>query len=97
MSKGNPFFFTKFVYESLFRQILKKNYSGAYLEPIQTSKMELFVKIVNALKFLMIFTKNSILDKSLNYILYCSGKILQLRYLAFLSMMIRGVFSSSCI
>ena len=33
-----------------------------YLEPIQTSKMELFVKIVNSLMPLTILTKSSILD-----------------------------------
>ena len=33
-----------------------------YLEPIQISKMELFVKIVNSLMPLNILTKNSILD-----------------------------------
>ena len=33
-----------------------------YLEPIQTSKMELFVKIVNSLMLLTILTNSSILD-----------------------------------
>ena len=33
-----------------------------YLEPIQTSKMKLFVKIVNSLMPLTILTKSSILD-----------------------------------
>ena len=33
-----------------------------YLEPIQTSKMELFLKIVNSLTPLTILTKSSILD-----------------------------------
>ena len=33
-----------------------------HLEPIQISKMELFVKIVNSLMPLNILTKNSILD-----------------------------------
>ena len=32
------------------------------LEPGETSKMELFVKIVNNIKLLTIFTKSSILD-----------------------------------
>ena len=32
------------------------------LEPSQTSKMETFVKIVNSIKLLTIFTKDSILD-----------------------------------
>ena len=32
------------------------------LEPSETSKMELFVKIVNDIKLLTIFTKSSILD-----------------------------------
>ena len=32
------------------------------LEPDETSKMELFVKIVNNIKLLTIFTKSSILD-----------------------------------
>ena len=34
----------------------------AFLEPSQISKMELFVKIVNGIKLLTIFTKVSILD-----------------------------------
>ena len=33
-----------------------------FLEPSQTSKMELFVKIINGIKLLTIFTKSSILD-----------------------------------
>ena len=36
--------------------------SEAYSEPCQTSKMEVFTKIVNGLSFLTIFTKSSILD-----------------------------------
>ena len=36
--------------------------SGAYLEPYQTSKMELFAKTANAWKQLIIFAKCSILD-----------------------------------
>ena len=36
--------------------------TGVYLEPIQTSKMEPFVKIVNGIKPLTNFTKSSILD-----------------------------------
>ena len=36
--------------------------SGAYLEPYQTSKMEIFAKIANAWKPLIIFAKCSILD-----------------------------------
>ena len=32
------------------------------LEPSETSKMELFVKIVSDIKLLTIFTKSSILD-----------------------------------
>ena len=35
------------------------NYREAYLEPSQTSKMEFFVKIVNNLNFLTVFTKSS--------------------------------------
>ena len=38
----------------------------AYTEPCGTSKMELFVKIVNGFKFLIIFTKKLHLDKVLN-------------------------------
>ena len=34
----------------------------AYLEPSQTSKMELFMKIVNGFQQLIIFQKNSILN-----------------------------------
>ena len=34
----------------------------AFLEPSQTSKMEFFVKIVNGIKLLTMFTKSSILD-----------------------------------
>ena len=56
-SKINKFFFTKFVYESLFCGILKK-LPRAYLEPRQTCKMELFVKIVNDLKILTIHKKH---------------------------------------
>ena len=35
-----------------------KNYPDAYLEPRQTYKMELFVKIVNDLKILTIHKKH---------------------------------------
>ena len=34
----------------------------AFLEPGQTSKMELLVKIANGIKLLTIFTKSSVLD-----------------------------------
>ena len=34
----------------------------AYLERCQTSKMETFAKIVNGLKLLIVFAKNSILN-----------------------------------
>ena len=34
----------------------------AFLEPSETSKMELYVKIVNDIKLLTIFTESSILD-----------------------------------
>ena len=37
---------------------LKKLYPDAYLEPSQTYKMELFVKIVNDLKILTIHKKH---------------------------------------
>ena len=33
-----------------------------FLEPSETSKMELYVKIVNDIKLLTIFTESSILD-----------------------------------
>ena len=56
-SKIKTFFFTKFVYESLFCGILKK-LPRVYLEPRQTCKMELFVKIVNDLKILTIHKKH---------------------------------------
>ena len=36
--------------------------SEAYSEPCQTSKMEVFTKIVNGFSFLTIFAKSSILD-----------------------------------
>ena len=36
--------------------------SKAYTEPFQTSKMEVFAKIVNGFLFLTIFAKSSILD-----------------------------------
>ena len=35
-----------------------KNYTDAYLEPRQTRKMEIFVKIVNDLKILTIHRKH---------------------------------------
>ena len=38
----------------------------AYLEPCQTSKMELFTKIVNGFSYLNIFAKSSISDVSQN-------------------------------
>ena len=34
----------------------------AFSEPSQTSKMELFVKILNSIKLLTVLTKSSILD-----------------------------------
>ena len=40
--------------------------SEAYLEPLQTSKTELFAKIVNGFKLLTVFAKSSILE-------VCSG------------------------
>ena len=48
-------------YKIFYFQIFPKD-RGVYLEPIQTSKMELFVKIVNSLMPLTILTKSSILD-----------------------------------
>ena len=51
-----------------FKQHLQKLYSQAlevYLDPIQTSKMELFPKIVNTFQALTIFAKNSVVDVSL--------------------------------
>ena len=55
-------------YNWVFREITKSftfkyfQKTELYLEPIQTSKMELFVKIVNSLMPLTILTKRSILD-----------------------------------
>ena len=40
--------------------------SEAYLEPLQTSKIELFAKIANSFKPLTVFAKNFMLD-------VCSG------------------------
>ena len=51
-SKIETFFFTKFVYESLFLWDSEKNYPDAYWELSQTYNMEIFVKIVNDLKIL---------------------------------------------
>ena len=48
-------------YKIFYFQIFPKD-RGVYLEPIQTSKMELFVKIVNSLMLLTILTNSSILD-----------------------------------
>ena len=45
-----------------YRTLLKKVLTEADLEPQQTSKMELFAKIVNDLKPLTICAKSSILD-----------------------------------
>ena len=41
-----------------------KDVIEAYLEPLQTSKLELFAKIVNGFKPLTVFSKSSILDVS---------------------------------
>ena len=40
--------------------------SEAYSEPCQTSKMEVFTKIVNGFSFLTIFAKSSKFDKILS-------------------------------
>ena len=53
-------------YKIFYFQVFSKTSSifkdKVYLEPIQTSKMELFEKIVNSLMPLTILTKSSILD-----------------------------------
>ena len=51
-SKIETFFFTKFVYESLFLWDSEKNYPDAYWELSQTYNMELFFLFVNDLKIL---------------------------------------------
>ena len=49
------------VYVAIYEVILTK----AYLEPCQTSQMELFLKIVGGFQLLSVFTKSSILTNSL--------------------------------
>ena len=50
---------------------MKQRVSEAYPEPSQTSKMEIFVKIVNGLISLTTFEKSSILDVQL----YCETRL----------------------
>ena len=56
--------FLNYVIQRIARSFTFKYFqkTEVYLEPIQTSKMELFVKIVNILRPLTILTKSSILD-----------------------------------